>query len=115
MGDITLQQALEFSNYRTTLNNKMAEIRARFHSELSINRDGGMFLIGPELINYLKYLQDLGKAQAVIVDTNHNPVKVSVDEFLSEITDIYLEATNRYHADLQAVRRKRTVKSILDL
>lgn len=115
MSDITLEQALDFANYRTTLSNKTAEIKARTLAALTVSKNGGVFRINHDLINFLKYLSDLGKARAVLLDLNENPVQVDVAEFLEEITHIYLETTNQYHAEIQSVRRKRSVKSILDL
>lgn len=111
-----LKKALDFCNYRATLNNQEAEIRNRLHSRLNYNVDGGHFQITPELMTFCAYLRDsVGKQVAVLLDIHHKPIRVNLDSFLSEITEIYLEATNEYHVDLTQLHRKRSVKSILDL
>ena len=51
-----LTKALEFSNYRTTLNNQQAQLRSKTQSLLSYSINGGTFTINMELINFCKLL-----------------------------------------------------------
>ena len=49
-----LQTALEFSNYRQTLNNQKEVLKAKTESLLSYSINGGTFTIDRELITFVK-------------------------------------------------------------
>ena len=51
-----LQTALEFSNYRQTLNNQKEVLKAKTESLLSYSINGGTFTIDRELITFVKVL-----------------------------------------------------------
>lgn len=110
-----LSQALEFANYRATLNNQRAILKARVESLLSYSIDGGTFTIDPGLISFTKLLMDEGMESAVLLDIYQNPIQVQVEEFLTEILSRYTEATNDYHAEYTKLSKARSVKSILDI
>ena len=109
------EKALEFVNYRVTLNNKLSEVRDRVDTLLTYSTGGGTFTVGPELIVFVKYLSDLGKTEAVLIDNYKNPIKVDVTDFLAEVTSRYFEVTNEYHAEYNKLRRGRSVEKVLDI
>ena len=110
-----LTKALEFANYRTTLNNQRAILRAKAESLLSYSIDGGTFTIDPGLISFVKLLMDEGMETAVLIDIYDNPISVNLEDFYSEIISRYVEATNDYHAEYGKLSKARSVKSILDI
>jgi len=110
-----LSQALEFANYRSTLNNQRAILRARVESLLSYSIDGGTFTIDPGLISFVKTLKDSGLETTVLLDIYNNPIQVNVDDFFTEILSRYTEATNDYHAEYTKLSQARTVKKLLDI
>ena len=110
-----LSQALEFANYRATLNNQRAILRARVESLLSYSIDGGTFTIDPGLISFVKTLSDSGLETTVLLDIYQNPIQVHVEEFLSEILSRYTEATNDYHAEYVKLSKARSVSKLLDI
>jgi len=110
-----LTKALEFANYRSTLNNQRAILRARTESLLSYSIDGGTFTIDPGLISFVKLLRDEGMETAVLIDIYSNPISVDLDDFYTEILSRYVEATNDYHAEYGKLSKARSVKSILDI
>ena len=79
-----LSKALEFANYRATLNNQRAILKARVESLLSYSIDGGTFTIDPGLISFVKTLSDSGLETTVLLDIYKNPIQVNVNDFLSE-------------------------------
>ena len=110
-----LTQALEFANYRITLNNQRSILKARVESLLSYSIDGGTFTINPGLISFVKLLMDEGMETAVLIDIYDNPISVNLEDFYTEIISRYVEATNDYHAEYGKLSKARSVKSILDI
>jgi len=110
-----LTQALEFANYRSTLNNQRAILKARVESLLSYSIDGGTFTIDPGLISFVKTLKDSGLETTVLLDIYDNPIKVNVANFFTEILSRYNEATNDYHHEYSKLSQARTVKKLLDI
>ena len=110
-----LTQTLEFANYRRTLNNQRAILRARVESLLSYSIDGGTFTIDPGLISFVKTLSDSGLETTVLLDIYNNPIQVEIESFLEEILSRYTEATNDYYAEYSKLSQARTVKKLLDI
>lgn len=110
-----LTQALEFANYRSTLNNQRAILKARVESLLSYSIDGGTFTIDPGLISFVKTLKDSGLETTVLLDIYNNPIQVDLEEFLTEILSRYTEATNDYYAEYSKLSKARSVKKLLDI
>lgn len=110
-----LTKALEFANYRSTLNNQRAILIAKAESLLSYSIDGGTFTIDPGLISFVKLLKDEGMETAVLIDIYDNPISVNLEDFYTEILSRYVEATNAYHREYSELSKSRSVKSILDI
>lgn len=111
-----LQKALEFANYRQTLNNQLQKLKIRADGQLIFAKNGGSFKINRELIGFLDYLERAGTKEAVLLDDNNTPVSISdVPDFLKEVTKRYFEVTTDYLKEYQEIRKSRNVKSILDL
>jgi hypothetical protein len=111
-----LQKALEFANYRQTLNNQLQKEKIKIEGLLIFAKNGGSFKVNQELICFLDYLDRTGLEEAVLLDNNNNPIKIkNVKEFLKEITARYFEITNDYLQEYQKIRTSRNVKSILDI
>ena len=103
-----LNKALEFANYRITLNNQLAALKAKTDSLLSYSINGGTFTIDRELITFCKALLDAKEKEAVLLDIYANPIQVDLKDFYDEILSRYFEVTNDYHkqyADMQTKRR----------
>ena len=110
-----LTQALEFSNYRTTLNNQQAQLRAKTQSLLSYSINGGTFSIDLPLITFCKQLLDLTHDSVVLLDIYQNPIKVDLKDFYDEILSRYFEVTNDYYVEYEKLRKSRKVHKVLDL
>lgn len=111
-----LQQALEFANYRQTLNNQLQKLKIRSEGMLLVAKNGGSFSINRELIGFLDYLNRQNITEAALLDDYGNPILIeNISDFLREITDRYLEVTRDYLKEYQVIRKSRSVKSILDI
>ena len=111
-----LEKALEFANYRQTLNNQLHKSRIRAEGSLVIAKNGGSFKVDQSLICFLDYLIRTGLSEANLLDTNNRPVKIEdLQNFLEEVTGRYFEVTNDYLQEYQTVKKSRNVKSVLDL
>lgn len=110
-----LNKALEFANYRTTLNNQQAQLKAKIQSLLSYSINGGTFTIDVPLITFCKQLLDEGQKSAILLDIYKNPIKIEIDSFYEEIRSRYFEVTNEYYAEYEKLRKARKVHKVLDL
>src|SRR5210317_692971 len=110
-----LNKALEFANYRTTLNNQQAQLKAKIQSLLSYSINGGTFTIDVTLITFCKQLIDEGQQSVVLLDIYNNPIKVDIEPFYEEIRSRYFEVTNEYYAEYEKLRKARKVHKILGL
>lgn len=111
-----LSQALDFANYRQTLNNQLHKTKVRATGMLTISKNGGTFSINQGLICFLDYLSNSGYKDAALLDDNNTPVQITdIDSFLKEITDRYFSVTSDYLKEYQEIKKSRNVKSILDI
>lgn len=110
-----LTKALEFANYRTTLNNQQAQLKAKTQSLLSYSINGGTFTIDLQLITFCKQLIDAEVEAVVLLDIYQNPIRVEVVSFYEEIFSRYFEVTNDYYAEYEKLRKSRKVHKVLDL
>lgn len=111
-----LAQALDFANYRQTLNNQLHKVKVRATGMLTFAKNGGTFTINRELICFLDYALRNGYHDIAILDDNNTPVQISdVTSFLKEITERYFGITNDYLKEYQEIKKSRNVKSILDI
>jgi len=110
-----LTKALEFANYRTTLNNQQAQLKAKTQSLLSYSINGGTFTIDIPLITFCKQLLDQNQKETVLLDVYNNPIKIDIKDFYNEIESRYFEVTNDYYVEFEKLRKARKVHKVLDL
>lgn len=109
-----LTKALEFANYRQTLNTQMQVLKIRAEGLLIYAEAGGKFTITQELMCFLDYLIRSGHTDATLIDDNQLPVFVAdTQAFLKGITTRYFGVANDYLQATQAIRKSRTVSAIL--
>ena len=111
-----LQQALEFANYRQTLNNQLQKAKVKAEGMLLFAEAGGMFTINQQLICFLDYLIRNNFTEATLLDNNNSPIHIAdINDFLKKITVRYFDVTTDYLKESQIVKKSRSVKSILDI
>lgn len=111
-----LQQAIEFANYKQTLNNQLHKARIRAEGLLLFAENGGKFTINQQLICFVDYLVRQEYSESTLIDDNKLPVHIAdTAAFLEKITARYFEVTNDFLKESQLIKKSRNVKSILDL
>lgn len=110
-----LTKALEFANYRVTLNNQQEALKAKVDMLLTYSVNGGTFTIDQSLITFCKILLDTDNEEAVLLDVYNNPILVNLQEFYNEILSRYFEATNEYYIEYEKLKTARKVHKVLDL
>ena len=109
-----LQQALEFANYRQTLNNQLHKVKIKAEGLLMFAKNGGNFTVNQELICFLDYLVRSKVTEANILDSDNIPVKIEdVGAFLKDVKRRYFEVTDDYLKEYQTIKKLRNVKSII--
>jgi len=114
--DDKLKEALEFSNYRLTLNNQKQNLIQRMNTQLTIGYANAMFTATLELINFVQHLVDKKIEQFVFVDDNNNPVLVTnLEDFHSKLFSAYAEALNEFYNDHEKIKKQRNTKGLVGL
>lgn len=114
--DDKLKEALEFSNFRLTLNNQKQNLKQRMNTMLTIGFNGNMFTAKLELINFVKQLLDLNVRQYIFLDDNENPVLITdLLEFHSRLLSVYTEALNEYYVENEKLKKLRDTKKLVGL
>lgn len=114
--DEKLSQALERSNYMTTLATQRRMLAEKFQTDLIYYKDGHEIEITETLIAFCKSLLDLNRSSVVLIDSNKLPLAVDdIPSFLSDIIEQYAHASNQYHAEYQKLKKQRSVEGLIDL
>lgn len=112
--DERLKKALDFSNYMVTLNNQKRVLEEKYNQELLYYHDGSQFTVTRELINFCYTLLSTGNTEVVLVDDNKLPVQVTnLEEFHSNVLDVYFTASNSYYNEFVELKQKRTVGKLV--
>jgi hypothetical protein len=113
--DERLEKALEFSNYRTTIENQRANLRRRFDAMLIVHRENASFNADAQTIGLVKALIDTGTNEAVLLDTKENPVEINkLDVFLLNLIEAYHCATNEFIVEHRKLARARNIKKAMN-
>jgi hypothetical protein len=116
MAEDRLQKALDFANYRQTLNNQLQKLKIRTEGMLMYAEAGGKFTINRELICFMDYLVRSGQETSTIFDDNNSPIHIADTKlFLSKISERYASVANDCLQEAQTIKKSRNVKSILDI
>jgi len=110
-----LTKALEFANYRVTLNNQKQVLQEKTQSLLTYSTNGGTFCIDRQLITFCKLLIEEGNSTAVLLDDYYNPIQIDLKQFYEEILSRYHEVTNDYYAEYEKIKKARKTHTVLEL
>jgi len=111
-----LTKALEFSNYRQTLNIQHNNLKSKVQTLLTYSINGGSFNIDLPLITFVEMLIKKENDSVVLLDVYNNPIEITdLKDFLEEILPRYFEATNEYYAEYSKLKQSRKVHKLVDL
>lgn len=112
--DPKLERALEFSQYRETLNNQMQALKSQVEAKLMFSVNGGTFKITSDLISFVNLLINKGQSETVLLDVNDTPIQITdLEDFETEILSRYYEVTNDYLTQYEKIRKARSVKKLI--
>jgi hypothetical protein len=113
----TFKNALEFANYRQTLEVSRKRLKEKMDAKLTYGHNGGIFKIDRSLLNFVEMLIYKDRSEnVVLLDINNNPVLVeNLVDFREEVFDRYFEVTNEYHEQYQQLKKSRSVEKLIEV
>jgi hypothetical protein len=114
--DERLEKALEFSNFMVTFNNQKRVLKEKYSQDLIYYHAGAQFTVTKELINFCYTLLSSDNTEVIILDDNDLPVQISnLQEFHTNILDIYFTASNEYFNKYAALKNHRSVQGLVEI
>jgi len=114
--DTRLEKALDISNYMVTLNNQKRLLKEKYKENLVHYYNGGQFTVKQELISFCQSLSALSQTETILIDDNDIPVEIeNLTDFLTNIIDTYVQASNAFLVDYNKLKTNRSVESIMDI
>lgn len=112
--DTSLEKALEFGNYMSTLENQRRLLLEKFTESTVYYTNGGKFTVTISLISYVNLM--VQENTLVLLDDNNMPIMINDSEqFLADITKKYNEALIVYHTEYDKLKKSRSVERLVDL
>jgi hypothetical protein len=114
--DKKLEEALDFSNFRFTLNTRKQNLKLRMKSMLTVGYNNTIFSASIELINFSKLIIDAGNEQYVFMDDNDNPIMITdVKDFHARLLGAYTSAVNEFYVENEKLKKLRSTKQLAGL
>ena len=115
--DDRLKSALDVANKMVTFNTQKELIRQEYKESCLYHENGHQFTINRELINLLTSLIQMDHTEdVVIIDDFENPYMISnVEEFRSNIFNIYVEKSNEYYHKFINLKKNRSVLTMIGI
>jgi hypothetical protein len=114
--DERLEKAFQTANYMATLGNLRKSALEEYTQSLIYYFQGSSFTVSRELIVFVHTLTELGNTESIILDDNNIPLNVTdLKEFLTNILNVYGQATNEYLVKYADLRSKRRVGDLVGL
>jgi hypothetical protein len=111
--DERLEKAISVANLMVTFNNQRKLLKQEYKEQLLYHIDGYRFTINLDLINFVSFLTSKSISEAVLIDDNENPCKISnLNKFKDNIMDQYFQANNDYYSKYSELKKKRTVTKL---
>ena len=110
------KKALEFSNYRQTLNIQRKTLKEKIDAKLTFGYNGGIFKIDRTLLTFVEMLINKGRSEnVVLLDINDNPVIVEdLNVFKEDIFDRYFQSTFEYMEEYKKIKKSRSVEALVE-
>jgi len=115
--DERLEKALEFSNFKYTAYLEKKRLQEKLKSDLLFYHNGGRFLLDRNFLLFLNLIvPEEGTGAITILDDKLTPVLIEdIVKFQKEAIDRYFSITKQYYVDFESLKKKRSVKSLIDL
>ena len=115
--DERLAQALDFASFRHSLALEKKRLKEKLKSDLTIAHNGGIFNIDRNFLGFLSFIsEDNDSGSAVVLDDRQVPILIDdITKFRTDAVRKYFQLTNQYYLDFEALKKKRTVKDLVNL
>jgi hypothetical protein len=114
--DERLTRALEFANYRATLQQQKENLKLKISNLLTYSINGGTFKINQELLAYVMGLLSRSITETILFDINFVPVQISdLNVFFEEIFKRYNESSLEYLKEYEKLKKARNVRTLVNL
>ena len=113
--DKRLEQALEFSNFRMILATRQENLNTLMNNKLMLSYGGGLFKVNKELISFVSLIILIGGNEAILIDENDIPVKITdLQEFGEKCKETYEKALTQYYNSYQKLSEAREIRKVID-
>lgn len=114
--DERLTKALEFANFQQTLYLEKKRLQDKLKKDLTFGYNGGIFNADRNFIVFLNLLiPEEGKSSVTILDDNLIPIQINdISDLQQRTLKVYFTAVNQYSLEFENLRKKRTVKAIVE-
>lgn len=120
--DERLAKALEFSNYRSTIENQKRNLRARVDALQTITYNNGTFKADKDTISFVDTMikhnptaTEDNEEVIVVVDERQNPIDIyDPKDFLSTLLEAYNAAMNEFSIESKKLAKARSIKKVMD-
>jgi hypothetical protein len=85
-------------------NSAKAYLKDKYVSRLKIAEQNGLWTASPELIAYLKSVQE---PTAFLIDEYDSPLKIDVQSLLARITETYNQVMSDWHTEWSELEKQR--------
>lgn len=115
--DPRLKAALEFADYRQTINQQKQQLKDRIDVELTYGHNGGLFKIDYALLSFLELLISKDRTKNIpLFDINKNPIMIAdIVSFRDDVFDRYMTLSHSSYIEYENIKKSRTVKKLLDI
>ena len=113
--DERLEKALEFSNYRMTIENQKKNLKTRVDTLQTFMYAKGTWKADQHLISFVQSLLDNKYENAIIVDSRNNPIQIDdIHDFKLVALEKYNAAMNEFLVESNKLAKARNIKKVMD-
>lgn len=114
--DKRLEQALDSAKFNHTLHLEKKRLQAQLRRDLELSFNGGKFNIDRNFLVFLHLINPNDDGSITVLDDYLNPVAITDPaQFQKEVENTYYRAVNRYRVEFENLKKKRTIKAVVDL
>ena len=113
--DDLLEKALEFSNYRMTIENQKKNLKIRMETQQTFMHNKGTWRANQTLLSFIETLLANDLTMAVVQDSRDNPIEIDdLHEFQEIAFGKYNESMNEFLIESNKLSKARSIKKAMD-
>lgn len=113
--DERLEKALDFSNYRLTIETQKVNLKTRIETLQTIMYQNGIWKADPTTISFVHSLIENEINTSVLIDSRGNPFQIDdLRLFKVALIEAYNSAMNEFLVESQKLTKARNIKKLMD-